>query len=413
MVHRPAQDSQILTQQTIMYYVLKTMLQLIFDREPMHDTSSTLTQRAISNFNVVARKYAHVWDIDILFNHWAAQPIDQMLTNQDLQIKLASLVLSVCFLGITEISEVDLNLTNFNFGNHTALLIPTPQTTNALEQNKVRRIGIMNLCLKITHFTWLKRLREHFHQEITTVSSMFWTKQWKSMSIAKISEFLTLLIKKIGIEGLTAYSIKHASTIKLAEMGIQERDLNLFTNHATNSRSERNCYVFAANRQIIGIEARLVTIDHGLENQDSTSTSVSQQKKKNEAPNGDTYTLSPQGGDSMLAPFRTSFLPLSHLVFQPNPSSEQKVQTSDANTATNPIQTTPIVEWEEFRIKPTDQRDRAAGQQLQVQNSYTNNHSASFHDFSHEYPLRKPKPTPGQSQMIKDSPCLDVKNQRK
>ncbi|KAA6382107.1 MAG: hypothetical protein EZS28_022365 [Streblomastix strix] len=74
---------------------IKTMLQLIFDRELMHDTPSALTYRAISNCNVVTRKYAYVWDIDILFNRWAAQPADQMLTNQHLQIKQASLLLSL------------------------------------------------------------------------------------------------------------------------------------------------------------------------------------------------------------------------------------------------------------------------------------------------------------------------------
>jgi site-specific recombinase XerD len=96
----------------------------------------------------------------------------------------------------------------------------SPKTTNALEQYEVRRTGILNLCPNVTLFTWLERLREHFHKEITTLSSLFWTEQWKPMSIAKISELLTLLIKKIGIEGFTAYSIKHASTTKLAAMGI-------------------------------------------------------------------------------------------------------------------------------------------------------------------------------------------------
>jgi hypothetical protein len=49
----------------------------------------------------------------------------------------------------------------------------------------------------------------------------------------------------------------------------------MFTNHAPDSKSARNYYVFAANRQVNGIAERLVTIDHGLENQDSTSTNVS------------------------------------------------------------------------------------------------------------------------------------------
>ncbi|KAA6397813.1 MAG: hypothetical protein EZS28_006660 [Streblomastix strix] len=199
------------------------MLQLIFDREPMHDTPSAFIYKMIANRNVQIRKYAHVWDIDILFNHWVTQLTDQMLTNQDLQIKLASLLLSVCFLRITEISEIDLNLSNFNFANNTALVTLSSKTTNALEQYEVRRTGILNLFPNLTLFTWLERLREHFHQEITIPASLFWTEQWKPMSIAKISELLTLLIKKIGIEGFTAYQIKHASTTKLAEMEKQKK----------------------------------------------------------------------------------------------------------------------------------------------------------------------------------------------
>ncbi|KAA6371856.1 MAG: hypothetical protein EZS28_032616, partial [Streblomastix strix] len=101
------------------------------------------TYRAISNCNVVTRKYAHVWDIDILLNHWATQPTDQMLTNQeictsnrmssniDLQTKPISLLLFICFLTITKITEIDINLSNFNFGNHTALVtLLQKQSTN-------------------------------------------------------------------------------------------------------------------------------------------------------------------------------------------------------------------------------------------------------------------------------------------
>ncbi|KAA6320549.1 MAG: hypothetical protein EZS28_054670, partial [Streblomastix strix] len=149
---------------------------------------------------------------------------------------------------------------------------------------------------------------------------------------------------------------------------------------------------------------------HGLENQDSTSTNVSQQKRKNEVPNGDIHTLSPQGGDSMLSPFVTSFLPLSHPGFLPNPSSELKVQTSNTNTTTNPLQTTPVVEWEELRFKPIDERDRAAKQQDQVKTPKTNPFT-SLYDSSHGSPQRKQEPIRGLLQMIKDAPCMDEKNQ--
>ncbi|KAA6379975.1 MAG: hypothetical protein EZS28_024497 [Streblomastix strix] len=65
----------------------------------------------------------------------------------------------------------------------------------------------------------------------------------------------------------------------------------------------------------------------------------------------------------MLSPFGTSFFPLFHPGFLPNPSSELKVQKSNAYTITNPLQTTPVVEWEELRFKSSVERDRAAKQQ--------------------------------------------------
>ncbi|KAA6364261.1 MAG: hypothetical protein EZS28_040212 [Streblomastix strix] len=106
-------------------------------------------------------------------------------------------------------------------------------------------------------------------------------------------------------------------------------------------------------------------------------------------------------------------LSYSHSVFLPNPSSELKVQTSNANTTTNSCQTTPVVEWEELRFKPTDEKDRAARGPVQVQTSKTSKLSTSLHDSSHGSPQRKQVPIPGQSLMIKDPACLDAKNQCK
>ncbi|KAA6370624.1 MAG: hypothetical protein EZS28_033849 [Streblomastix strix] len=92
---------------------IKTMLQLIFDREQLYDTSSALTYGAISNCNVQTRRYAHVRDIDILFNHWIAQHSDEMLSNKGIEIKFESFFLSLCILRLTEISEIEFNLSNF------------------------------------------------------------------------------------------------------------------------------------------------------------------------------------------------------------------------------------------------------------------------------------------------------------
>ncbi|KAA6371536.1 MAG: hypothetical protein EZS28_032937 [Streblomastix strix] len=116
---------------------IKMVQQLIFDLDPMRDTPSALIQRAISNCNVQSRKYAHVWDIDILFNRGVTQSTDQMLINQDPRVKFASLLLSFCFLRITEISEVDFILSKINLIEVTALQTLETNATNVFEQYKV------------------------------------------------------------------------------------------------------------------------------------------------------------------------------------------------------------------------------------------------------------------------------------
>ncbi|KAA6359485.1 MAG: hypothetical protein EZS28_044988, partial [Streblomastix strix] len=141
---------------------IKAMLQLIFDREPMHDTPSALTYRAISN--------CYVQQGNMLMFGTQIQYLTFGLHNQQIRF---------CFLRITEISEIDLNLSNINFDNRTALVTLSPKTTNALKQYEVKRTGILNLCPNVTTVTWLERLIAHFHHEIPTLASLFWTEQWK------------------------------------------------------------------------------------------------------------------------------------------------------------------------------------------------------------------------------------------
>ncbi|KAA6358137.1 MAG: hypothetical protein EZS28_046336 [Streblomastix strix] len=86
---------------------------------------------------------------------------------------------------------------------------------------------------------------------------------------------------------------------------------------------------------------------------------VSQQKRGNVVPNGDIYTFSPQGGDSMLSPFEFSFLPLSYPGFLPNPQSELRVQTSTINITNIPFLATSVEALDELRYKSIDDRERA------------------------------------------------------
>ncbi|KAA6383115.1 MAG: hypothetical protein EZS28_021356 [Streblomastix strix] len=359
---------------------IKTMPQLIFDREPMYCTPSALTYRAISNSNVQNKKI-----LSCVRYRFTIQSLGYVTSRLDVN-KLGSA------------NEVII----FTFINNQCFrTIRSEKNWNAepLTQRN-------SLHMVVT-------IKRAFSSRDINSCTLFRIEQCKSMSIAKISELHTIPIKKIEIEGFTAFSIKHASIPNPAEMRIQEKDLNIFTNHAPDSKSARAYYVFAANNPVNGIVARVVTIGHGLENQYSTSTSVSQKKRKDEALIGDIHTLSPSGGDSMLSPFRTTFLPLYHPVFLPNSLSDLKVQTSNANTTTNSFQTTPIVELDEFKYKPVDDRVRAARQQIHVKASNTNNLSTSLHDSSHGSPQRKQELTPTQSQMIKDLSYPDAKNQRK
>ncbi|KAA6390403.1 MAG: hypothetical protein EZS28_014070 [Streblomastix strix] len=251
---------------------------------------------------------------------------------------------------------------------------PPALTYSAISNCKDPQIKLASLLPSV----WFWRITEnsedqHFHPKLP---------MHQNNTKREEQEYYTFVPILLSLhDGFCVNSIRHASTTKLAAMAIQERNLNIFMNRAQDSKSACNYYIFASIPQMNVTVARLVTIDYGLENQDSTSTKVSQLKKTNETPKGDIHALSPTGGDNMLS------LCGFHFFF--------------------------YLIQNELRFKLAYKRNRATKQLDQIQISNMNNLSISLHNSSHGSPLRKPKTKPGQSQKIKDPPCQFAKNQRK
>ncbi|KAA6380604.1 MAG: hypothetical protein EZS28_023867, partial [Streblomastix strix] len=91
---------------------LNTMLSLIYKENLASSTTSKLINKALANATIPHRRYQNIWNIQILFNHWRQSKQNKYLNNYDLQVKKASLLMSVCFFRPNEIAEIRLKFSN-------------------------------------------------------------------------------------------------------------------------------------------------------------------------------------------------------------------------------------------------------------------------------------------------------------
>jgi hypothetical protein len=59
-------------------------------------------------------RYGNTWDVARLFNHWRARPESHELSIEELQTKLSSLLMAVCFVRMEEMANIDLSLSNID-----------------------------------------------------------------------------------------------------------------------------------------------------------------------------------------------------------------------------------------------------------------------------------------------------------
>ncbi|KAA6319424.1 MAG: hypothetical protein EZS28_054819, partial [Streblomastix strix] len=73
---------------------LTTMLTLICKENLASSTTSKLINKVLANAIIPHRRYQNIWNIQILLNHWRHSKQNKNLNNFDLQVKIASLLMS-------------------------------------------------------------------------------------------------------------------------------------------------------------------------------------------------------------------------------------------------------------------------------------------------------------------------------
>ncbi|KAA6382514.1 MAG: hypothetical protein EZS28_021959 [Streblomastix strix] len=184
---------------------LTTMLSLIYKENLACSTASKLINKALTNAAKPHRRYQNIWNIQILFNNWRQSKQNKYLNNYDLQVKIASLLMSICIFRPNEIAEIRLKFLNVNQRENQASLRLAPKQANAIEPYEVYETDNEKISPKLEIQEWIDRLKKQFPKDI----SLQLTKQLREQKIV----------------GASAFSIQHSATTKLAKLGISKRDI--------------------------------------------------------------------------------------------------------------------------------------------------------------------------------------------
>ncbi|KAA6398793.1 MAG: hypothetical protein EZS28_005680 [Streblomastix strix] len=242
--------------------ILNIMLSLIFGIVQVSATAQRLITHAISNHQISNPRYGNTWDINQLFEHWRERPENNLLQNKELQIILASLLMSLCLVRMEEMANIDLSVSIIDDEEHSAAVSIPPKQSKKRERYDVRRTEDPKVCPTETFFIWSTRLRDHFQQSPTNFILLFWTENWKQEDPRYISTRLEGLVQTLGVQNATANSIRHASSTELEAQGFDGRTINCFTHHTQDSKMNNRFYVFAENREQDSIVSALLR-NHG------------------------------------------------------------------------------------------------------------------------------------------------------
>ncbi|KAA6380440.1 MAG: hypothetical protein EZS28_024032, partial [Streblomastix strix] len=195
---------------------LTTMLSLIYKENLASSTTSKLINKALANATIPLRRYQNIWNIQILFNHWRQSKQNKYLNNYDLQVKMASLLMSICFFRPNKIAEIRLKFSNVNKSENQASLRLAPKQANAIETYEVYETDNEELSPKLAIYEWIDRLKKQFPKG---KDFLLWHKGFNKPTTTKdISLQLTKLLRELKIIGASAYSIRHSATTELAKL---------------------------------------------------------------------------------------------------------------------------------------------------------------------------------------------------
>ncbi|KAA6376819.1 MAG: hypothetical protein EZS28_027655 [Streblomastix strix] len=119
--------------------VLNTLVSLIFGTVQVSTTVQRLTTHAISNHQINSPRYGSTWDVNQIYHHWKKRPKCQLLSNEELQIKLASLIMSLCFVRMEEMANIDLSVIIIDDDHRPASVCVPPKQTRQKQRYDLRR----------------------------------------------------------------------------------------------------------------------------------------------------------------------------------------------------------------------------------------------------------------------------------
>ncbi|KAA6385086.1 MAG: hypothetical protein EZS28_019386, partial [Streblomastix strix] len=298
--------------------ILNTMLSLIFGTVQVSTNVQRLTTHAISNHQINNLRYGSTWDINQLFEYWRERSESKILSNEELQIKLASLLMSLCFVKMEEMANIDLSVSIIDDQEQRAAVCIPPKQSVQKERYDVRKTEEPKVCPTETFFVRLTRLREHFQQSPTNFMHLFWTENWKRADQRYVSTRLQRLVQTLEVQNATANSIRHASSTELAAQGFDGRTINCFTHHTPDLKMNKKFYVFVVNKEQDSIASALIK-NHGMK---QATQIISKQRGGARVSEGDGLQQSPQGDDLQLFPQETLASPLSLLIISSQPIVE-------------------------------------------------------------------------------------------
>ncbi|KAA6396259.1 MAG: hypothetical protein EZS28_008213 [Streblomastix strix] len=326
--------------------ILNLMLSLIFGTVFVSTTAWRLITHAISINQINNPTCRNTWDFNHLYHYWRQRPEKNLLSNKELQVQLSSLLMSLCFVRIEEMANIDLSVSIIDDDEQTsAVCIPPKQSR-----------------------------KEHFQQSPKNFIHIFWTENWEQADQRYIGTRLEGLVQTLGVQNATANSIRHASSTELAAKGFDGRTINVFTHHTPDSKMNKEYYIFAVNREQDSIVSALVK-NHS---EKQATQIISKQRGDARVSEGEVLQQSTLVDDLQLSPQESLASSLSLPIIStkpivkaesPNDHESAKIQKSQMKKDDQDVE--PQEEAQNSNMtKDSDQATTTGAQKLLTQDEY-------------------------------------------
>ncbi|KAA6384904.1 MAG: hypothetical protein EZS28_019567, partial [Streblomastix strix] len=132
--------------------ILNITLSHKFGMVNVTETAQRLTIQAISNHQINNPRHGSTWGINQLFEYLRKRPESNLLSNEELQTKLASLLMSLCFVKMEEMTNIDLSVSIIYEQEQRAAVCIPPKQSIQREKYDVRKTDEPKLCPIETFF---------------------------------------------------------------------------------------------------------------------------------------------------------------------------------------------------------------------------------------------------------------------